>query len=229
MVPVLIVSAGFVLFLAGILVGLWGNVPTKSELKTVNNHLASEVYSEDGTLLGKYFFENRSNVSFEEIPQTFIDALIATEDVRFFEHEGIDNRSLFRVLFKTILLGDRSSGGGSTISQQLIKNLYPRSGSSAVDLSLNKFKEMIAAKRLEDIYTKDEILTLYLNTVPFGDNTFGIESAADHYFSKALKELKTQEIAVLVGMLKGTFLYNPYYNPENAPSRRNVVLVKMKK
>lgn len=209
--------------------GKWGNVPTKSELKDIKNHLSSEVYSDNNTLIGKYFFENRSNASFEEIPASVVDALVATEDVRFFEHEGIDRRSLARVLVKTIIMGDKSAGGGSTISQQLIKNLFPRIGDSFINLSMSKFKEMIAAKRLEDIYTKDEILTLYLNTVPFGDNTFGIKSAADHYFSKQLEDLSIEEAATLVGMLKGTSLFNPYRKPGNAFKRRNVVLGQMEK
>ncbi|MFB6342413.1 transglycosylase domain-containing protein [Saccharicrinis sp. FJH62] len=209
--------------------GRWGNIPTKEELKDVRNYLASEVYSDNNELLGKYFFENRSNASFDEIPTFIIQALVATEDARFFEHGGIDRRSVIRVLVKSILMGDRSSGGGSTISQQLIKNLYPRIGDSFLSLSFSKVKEMIAARRLEDIYSKDEILTLYLNTVPFGDNTFGIKSAADHYFSKDLKDLTVEEAAVLIGMLKGTNLYNPYYHPENALPRRNIVLNQMVK
>lgn len=224
----LLLFAIFAFYLA-LISGIWGDVPTKAKLRAIKNNLSSEIYSADGVLLGKYYFENRSNAAFDEIPQNIIDALVATEDVRFFEHEGIDNRSLVRVFVKTILLGDKDSGGGSTISQQLIKNLYPRLENAFLSVPISKFKEMVAARRLEEIYTKNEILSLYLNTVPFGDNTFGIKSAAEHYFSKQLSELSLVEAAVLVGMLKGTTLYNPYKNPKNALNRRNVVLTQMYK
>src|SRR5690606_692794 len=171
-------------------------------LNEIKNPQASEVFSDDGRLLGRYYTENRSNVRFEEISPNVIHALIATEDARFYEHRGIDEIALMRVLFKTILLGDRSAGGGSTLSQQIAKNLFPRNDVGILSMPVNKLREAIIAYRLERIYTKEEILTLYLNTVPFGENIFGIEVASERYFSKKPKDLTVDEAAVLVGMLK---------------------------
>ena len=156
-------------------------------------------------------------------------ALIATEDVRFYEHKGIDLRSLFRVFFKTLLLRKEGSGGGSTLTQQLAKNLYPRSDYGILSMPVNKVKEMITARRMERAYTKDEILEMYLSTVPFGENTFGIKAAARQFFNENPQDLKLEEAAVLVGMLKATNSYNPVRNPESSKRRRNVVLDQMSK
>lgn len=214
-------------FIYSVYAGVWGELPTIEELKTIRNDEASEVYSEDGELIGKYYIENRTNVKFNNISNNAINALIATEDVRFYEHKGVDRISLLRVFFKTFLLGDRSSGGGSTISQQLAKNLYPRNEQQVTLIPVIKLKEMFTAYQLEKIYSKDEILTLYLNTVSFGENTYGIESAAQKYFSASASDLTIPQAATLVGMLKGPSLYNPRLHPERALQRRNTVIGRM--
>lgn len=206
--------------------GLWGKLPSYSELENIQNSQATKVFSADGKLIGKYYYKfNRTNVHYNEISKHVIDALIATEDSRFYEHKGVDKRSLMRVFFKTLLLGDRSSGGGSTLSQQLCKNLFSRKDNIVV----SKLKEAITATRLETIYSKEEILALYLNTVPFGEGTYGIESAAQRYFNKHAKDLNLTESATLVGMLKANTAYNPRLYPENALKRRNVVINQMVK
>jgi penicillin-binding protein 1A len=216
-------------FFGMIYFGVFGKLPTAEDLKNIQNNEASEIYSADGKLLGKYYVENREIVSYEDISPDIINALIATEDARFFEHEGIDFRSYLRVLFRTVLLRDNSGGGGSTISQQLAKNIYKRQQHSILSIPITKFKEMITARRLEKVYTKDELINLYLNTVPFGGNMFGVEVAANQLFSVSAKDIETQNAAVLVGMLKGNTLYSPIRNPENALNRRNVVLHQMEK
>ncbi len=207
--------------------GHFGSIPTYADLQSIQNNQAAEVYDHRGLLLGKYYIENRVNADFSELPEHLIQALIATEDARFFEHEGIDIRSLGRVLFKSILLSDESAGGGSTISQQLAKNLYPRRDYRYLSIIVNKLREMLIAQRLEQIYPKERILRLYLNTVPFGGNTFGVKVAARRYFDKDLHRLNIGEAAVLVGMLKATSYYNPHRYPERAKKRRNVVLGQM--
>jgi len=175
----------FSVLFAAVFFGFTGHVPTSAQLIEIKNPQESEVYAEDGKLLGRYYTENRSNVRFEEISPNVIHALIATEDARFYEHRGIDEIALLRVLFKTILLGDRSAGGGSTLSQQIAKNLFPRNDVGILSMPVNKLREAIIAYRLERIYSKEDILTLYLNTVPFSENIFGIELAAERFFSKS--------------------------------------------
>jgi len=209
--------------------GMWEHIPSNNELKDIQNHVASEVYSWDGKLLGKFFIENRTNVKREDLPDDIINALIATEDARFYKHKGTDRRSVMRVLVKTILLGNKSSGGGSTLSQQLAKNLYPRQNHGMFSMPVAKIKEMVVARRLEKLYNKEEILTLYLNTVTWGGDVFGIEVAAERFFSKKVKDLKTEEAAMLIGMLKGPTRYSPRLYPERCLKRRNVVLSQMKK
>lgn len=209
--------------------GLTGQIPDREELSDIDNHVASEIYSADSVLLGRYFIQERSAIQYDDIAPVVIQALIATEDVRFYDHAGIDYRSLWRVLIKSILLFDGSSGGGSTITQQLAKNLYPRKRYLILSVPINKIREAIIAIRLEKIYTKEELLTLYLNTVPFGGNIYGIQTAADRFYSTNAKSLTTDQGAVLIGMLKGTHLYNPRIYPENARARRNVVLGQLKK
>jgi penicillin-binding protein 1A len=204
-------------------------VATKSDLHNLNQSVASEVYTADSVLLGKYFIENRLPTDLDSISQDLINALVATEDARFFEHGGVDLRATFRVLFRSILQGDESSGGGSTISQQLAKNLYPRKSLGKLTLPVAKFKEMIVARRLESVYNKNQILALYLNTVPFGENIFGIKIASERFFSKKPFDLKTEEAATLVGMLKANTAYNPVRNPKAAKERRNVVFGQMVK
>lgn len=220
-------AIGLLLFVFSIYLGLWGKLPDKTELVNFDYQRASEVYSADSVLIAKFYLFDRQPIEFAEIPQHLLDALIAIEDERFYEHAGIDYPSLFRVAIKTVLMQDQSSGGGSTITQQLAKNLYPRRERNKTNIAVNKVKEMIIAKRLEDIFSKDELLTHYLNTVSFGDNTFGIESTSLKFFNKKTTELKVEEAAVLVGMLKATYGYNPRVFPENSLKRRNLVLQSM--
>ncbi len=229
---VLIGLLGF-LFSLGLLYsvhsGWFGDLPTYAELKNVRNHTASEVYSFDGVLLGRYYIENRTVTSIDKVPASLLNALVATEDARFYEHEGIDYRSLIRVLVKSILLQNESSGGGSTLTQQLAKNLYPRQRHGLLTMPVNKIREAIIARRIENLYPKEEILMLYLNTVPFGGNVYGIEAASQRFFNKSASNLLTEESAVLVGMLKATTSYSPRLHPERAKQRRNVVLSQMEK
>ncbi|MFV0591236.1 MAG: penicillin-binding protein 1A [Draconibacterium sp.] len=223
-------KAGLVLFLLACLffilvfLGVLGPVPSKDQLQIINNPLASEVYSADGKILGRYYVENRSYVSFDEISPNVINALVATEDSRFYEHRGIDEIALARVLVKSVLLRNDHSGGGSTISQQIAKNLFPRVNYGPLSMPVNKLREAIIAYRLERIYSKNEILALYLNTVPFAENTFGIEVAAERFFSKSPSKLDVHEAAVLVGMLKANNYYNPRLHSDRALGRRNVVI-----
>lgn len=218
-----------ILFFIFVFIGVFGPMPTKQQLQEINNPVASEVFSADGKVIGRYYIENRSDARFDEISPNIINALIATEDSRFYEHRGIDEIALFRVFVKSILLQNRSAGGGSTLSQQIAKNLYPRTDYGFFSLPVNKLREAIIAYRMERIYTKEEILTLYLNTVPFSENIFGIEVASERFFSKSPKNLEIQEAAVLVGMLKANNYYNPHNNPDRAKERRNVVLDQMAK
>jgi len=225
----LITGSLFGLFLASIYYGAWGKLPDYHTLKNIQNANASEVYSEDGKILGRIYAENRTNIDFSAIPINVINALVATEDSRFYNHEGIDEISLVRVLVKTLIMGNKSSGGGSTLSQQLSKNLYPRRNFGKLSMPVNKIKEAITASRLEKIYSKKKILQLYLNTVPFGEQVFGIESASRQYFSKPAYKLKLDESAVLIGMLKAPSYYNPRRFPERSKQRRNVVIGQMAK
>lgn len=224
----LIIKIGVFFFII-VYLGLLGRMPSQKELKAHQNSVASEVYSSDSVLLGRYFIQDRTNVEYKDISPEVVKALVATEDARFYEHKGIDSRSLARVIIKSILLQEESSGGGSTISQQLAKNLYPRQNYWIFTTPVNKLQEMIIARRIETIYNKDEVLELYLNTVPLGGNLFGIERAALRFFDKHAKTLKTEEAAVLIGMLKATTTYNPRLNPEKSKLRRNVVLNQMVK
>jgi penicillin-binding protein 1A len=227
-----IILAAFILSITIIVFacsGISGNLKNKDELLSFKNAEASQVLSEEGGLLGKFYFENRINISFEQIPEHFINALIATEDVRFYEHKGYDARSFFRVLVKSILMNKRSAGGGSTITQQLAKNMFGRKNKGLFPVLSNKISEVIMARRLEKVFSKDEILTLYLNTVSFGENVYGIEAASARFFNKSARSLKIEESAVLVGMLKANTYYNPRLHPENAKARRDVVLKQMVK
>ena len=210
-----------------VIAGAFGRLPGEADLQMIQNPMATEVYTADGVIMGKYYIQNRQYLEPGQISPTLKEALIATEDIRFYKHRGIDFRSLYRVLFKTLLLGKESSGGGSTLTQQLAKNLYPRRNFGPVSMPVNKVKEMVTARRIENIYSKEEILDLYLSTVPFGENTFGIKSASMRFFSKDPGNLTVEEAAVLVGMLKATSVYNPARNPEISRERRNVVIGQM--
>jgi penicillin-binding protein 1A len=219
----------FALFILLVRIGAFGKLPNEIELKQIRNNTATEIISVDNELLGRYYYQNRTNAKLEEIPTYLINALIATEDVRFYEHSGVDFRSTMRVLVKSVLLANKSAGGGSTISQQLAKNLYPRKNYGILTMPVAKIKEIIIAKRIEKINTKNEILELYLNTVSFGENTYGIETAALVYFSKEPNELSIEESALLVGLLKANTSYNPHRNITASTNRRNTVLKQMAK
>lgn len=218
---------GFLFLL--LLIVVWFETPSNRELRNIKNQVASEVFSADSVLLGRYYTQDRTEIRYEDIAPVVFNALLATEDIRFYEHEGVDYYSLGRVLVKSIIQQDESSGGGSTISQQLSKNLYPRKHYWVLSMLINKLREVRIALRLESIYTKKEIITLYLNTIPFADNTFGIEAASQRFFSTSASSLSTGQAAVLVGMLKATTYYNPRVYPDRAFYRRNVVLSQMVK
>lgn len=223
-IPLLLGTLFFAWIFVGALSGSYGHMPEAAELSLIENAEASSVISEDGELLGKYFRENRVSVALEEISPYVTQALVATEDSRFFEHQGIDLRALARVAWRSVLLGDKSGGGGSTISQQLAKQLYPRRNNGRFSMIKTKLREMIIASRLEEVYDKQELLALYLNTVPYGENAYGIEVAAGRFFSRDARELNAQEAAVLVGLLKANTTYNPRTHPERSTERRNLVL-----
>ncbi|MEM1327296.1 MAG: transglycosylase domain-containing protein [Bacteroidota bacterium] len=209
--------------------GAFGSLPSQEELLRIDNHNASEVYSADGQLIGRYFIENRTDALIEEVSPYVQYALIATEDARFMEHEGVDMRAAARVVWKSILLGQEEYGGGSTLSQQLAKNLYPRERYRFFSMPINKLREMFIARRLEKVYSKEGLLNLYLNTVPFSRNIYGIKVATDQFFSTTPDELKVEEAAVLIGMLKGTTSYDPVAHPERSQARRNVVMQQMQR
>lgn len=224
--------AGFGLIILMILfvrLGFFKEIPSYAEMRKIRNPIASEVYAADGVILGRFYVENRTNASISNIPKSVVNALVATEDVRFYKHNGIDYRSLMRVLFKTFLSGNESSGGGSTITQQLAKNIYGRKSMRIVGMPMTKIWEMIVARRLEKTYSKDEIMELYLNTVSFGEDVYGIETAAERYFNTDPENLRIQDGAILIGMLKATTTYNPRNHPEKAKERRNVVFSQMEK
>ena len=208
--------------------GWFGPIPDDTALRNIQTANASEVYTSDNVLIGRFYIENRSEISLDKISPHVVNALIATEDRRFLEHRGIDLWSWLRV-GTGMLSGKKSMGGGSTLSQQLAKNLYPRRSYRIKPLGLliNKIRENIISIKLERIYSKDELLALYLNTVPFGGNLFGISEAAKQYFNKTALELSPDQAATLIGMLKATTYYNPVRNPKNAEKRRNIVLRQM--
>ena len=233
-----LIGAGLVLFVGWILVvslvasvyfEAFEKLPQSEDLQQIDNAQASEIYAEGQVLIGKYYIENRTSLNLENISPNVVNALVATEDARFYKHGGVDYIGLVRVAIKTILLQKESSGGGSTISQQLVKNLYPRQRHGVLTLPVGKIKEMIVARRIEAMYSKDKILEMYLNTVPFGGNVFGIEAAAKRFFKKTAKELDTHEAALLIGMLKATTYYNPRLHADRAKKRRDVVLNQMAK
>ncbi len=231
--PVVFVLTLFILISANRL----GPIPSFEEVENPASNLAAEVYSEDNVLLGKFYLQsqNRTWTEYEDISPYVVDALIATEDIRFHRHSGIDFRGLARVLVKTIILG-QETGGGSTISQQLAKNLFlPRDLSNdpvivrGARLTVTKFKEWQTAVKLEKSYTKEEIITMYLNVFDFIYNAVGINSAARIYFNTTPDSLNIEQSAMLVGMLKNSVAYNPLRNAETALRRRNVVISQMER
>jgi len=236
----------FALLLVLISSGYLGYMPKFRDLENPKSNLASEIFSVDGQVLGKYYKENRTVVSYEDLSPNLVHALISIEDTRFYEHSGIDGRSLFRVLVKTLMLG-KKAGGGSTITQQLAKNIFPRDTTNhgnfikrGFKLGITKFKEWLVAIKLERNYTKEEILAMYLTTVPFGSGSFGIKSAARTYFNTTPDSLNVEQAALLIGILNAPTYYSPL-PPVNAQDsmrlkrrarsivRRNTVLAQMEK
>ena len=210
--------------------GKLGYMPTLTELENIESSLASEVYTADSLVMRRYYFkENRTFIGFDAISPNVIHALIATEDERFYSHPGIDLRGLFRV-FKGIATGDQSAGGGSTLSQQLAKMLFPREDiGNKFQLAIRKLREWVIAVKLERNFTKEEIISMYLNKYDFLNLAVGIKSAAEIYFGTTPDQLKLEQAAMLVGMAKNSSLYNPIRRPELVRNRRNVVLSQMNK
>ena len=205
--------------------GLFGSMPSFEDLENPDSNLATEIISSDGVVLGKYFKTNRSQLKYSDLPKSLVEALVATEDARFYEHSGIDGRGTLRAVFS---LG--TNGGASTLTQQLAKQLFHGEGSKFLPFRIvQKIKEWIIAIRLERQYTKNEILAMYCNVYDFGNYSVGVSSAAQTYFSKDPKDLTMDESAILVGMFKNSGLYNPVRNPEGVKNRRNVVLSQMEK
>ena len=224
------------LALSLLLVVLFARIPSFEELENPDNKLATQVIATDGELLATFHIENRTNVEYDELSPYLIQAAVATEDARFYKHSGIDLPSLFRVLFKTILMRNDSQGGGSTITQQLAKTLYPREeaasripGWSKVRMFVIKLREWVTAVKLERDYTKEEIVKMYLNSIFFGSGAYGIRSASETFFSKLPSELTLEESATLVGMVNKPTRYNPAINPELSLRRRNLVISRMQK
>ncbi len=220
---------GLVLLLfLGTWAGIFGHVPNTKELAKLENPVTSTVYGSDKKAIAYFYLQNRSNIDSTELNPYLVKALVATEDVRFYEHSGIDYRSYGRVLVKSILM-QQGKGGGSTVTQQIAKNIFGRKNLWFLSTPINKMREVIIAKRLESIYSKEELLLLYFNTVSFGENLYGIEKAAQRFFSKTPAQLNLSECATLVGVLKAPSYYNPRNNPINSTNRRNTVLQQMVK
>lgn len=216
----------FLLF-HGIVHEWFGEMPTFEELENPETNLATEIISADGKLLGTYYIENRSNVSYADISPDLIHALISIEDVRFYEHSGIDKIALFRVA-KGIATGNSDQGGGSTITQQLAKNLFPRGENlSKTKLVIRKLQEWVTATKLEYNYSKDEIIAMYLNTVFYGHNAYGIKKATETFFGKEPDEITMEEAALLAGVVNAPSKFSPRRHPDNAINRRNLVLKRM--
>ncbi|MBF2707331.1 penicillin-binding protein 1A [Flavobacterium soyangense] len=216
---------GLLLFFLFASWGLFGSMPSFEDLENPDSNLATEVISSDGVVLGKYFEKNRSQLKYSDLPKSLVQALVATEDERFYEHSGIDGRGTLRAI---VSLG--TSGGASTLTQQLAKQLFHGEGSKFLPFRIvQKVKEWIIAIRLERQYTKSEIIAMYCNVYDFGNYSVGVSSAAKTYFSKEPKDLTIDESAILVGMFKNSGLYNPVKNPQGVKNRRNVVLLQMEK
>ena len=227
-----------VVMVIGLLTLVWAfaDIPSFEELENPDSKLATQVIAEDGEILTTFHIENRSFVTFDELSPNLVNAAIATEDVRFRNHSGIDFRALARVAFKTVLGGNSGQGGGSTITQQLAKTLYPREdvssripGVSVLKMVWIKLKEWITAVKLERNYTKDEIMNMYMNQVFFGSNAYGIKAASHTFFAKHPADLTIEESATLVGMVNKPTRYNPALNPDKSLIRRNFVISQMEK
>ena len=211
--------------------GWLGYMPPIEDLQNPINRFATQVISADGRVMGTWNYnrENRIIVDYTQLSPSLVQALVATEDVRFYEHLGIDFYALGRAIVKRGVFGQKSAGGGSTITQQLAKQLYSETAHSVMERLLQKPIEWVIAVKLERNYTKDEILTMYLNYFDFLHNAVGIKTASNTYFSKEPRDLTPTEAAVLVGLCKNPSYYNPVRNPERSLERRNVVLGQMLK
>ena len=225
-----------ILLVAALIFSVWmfADIPSFEELENPQSNLATQVIAEDGEILTTFHIENRSYVSYEELSPNLVHAAVATEDSRFYRHSGIDFESLARVLVKTVLGGSSSQGGGSTITQQLAKTLYPRQdvssripGVSTLKMVWIKLKEWVTAVKLERSYTKDEIMNMYMNQIFFGSNAYGIKAAAQTFFGKSPIDLTVEEAATLVGMVNKPTRYNPALNPDKSLARRNLVISRM--
>ncbi|MBS1566634.1 MAG: transglycosylase domain-containing protein, partial [Bacteroidetes bacterium] len=216
----------FIIFLFAVNYGLMGEMPSLAELENPSMLQATEIYANDGTLMGKYYLDrgNRSNVKYRDISKHIIDALVATEDHNFYDHSGIDAKGTLAIPYY-LIRGQRR--GSSTITQQLALNLFGERAHNSFKRGLQKIKEWIIAIKLERNFTKEEILALYLNTVPYSDNVYGIRNASLTFFQKEPDRVSVEEAAVLVGMLNGNYRYNPRVNPKLAMDRRNLVLQRM--
>ena len=233
---ILVISPFALLMFLVLLVWMFADIPSFAELENPDNKLATQIIAEDGEILTTFHIENRTYVSYDELSENLVHAAVATEDVRFYRHSGIDFIGLGRVLFKTILLSNSSQGGGSTITQQLAKTLYPRAemekkipGIYHIKMVWTKLKEWITAVKLERDYTKDEIMTMYLNSIFFGSGAYGVRAASETFFGKQPSELTIEESAMLVGMVNKPTRYNPALNPDKALVRRNFVIGQMEK
>ena len=227
----LLFATPFVLvFLLLLIVWMFAKIPSFEELEHPDSKLATQVIAEGGEVLTTFHIENRTYVSFEDLSPNLVAAAISTEDVRFRKHSGVDTRGLARVAVKTLLMHDSSQGGGSTITQQLAKTLYPRGENTGkLNMVWIKLKEWITAVKLERNYTKDEILDMYLNSIFFGSNAFGVKAASETFFDKEPSELTVEEAATLIGMVNKPTRYNPVLNPEKSLARRNFVIGRMRK
>ena len=233
---ILCIPAGALLLLVALTAaGAFGRLPSFEELENPKSNLATEIYAADGELIGSFYVQNRSYVDYEDLSPALVAALVSTEDARFYTHSGIDFISLSRVAIKTLALGRRDQGGGSTITQQLAKNLFPRDTTYYRNplvrggrMVVTKLKEWVTAVKLEYNYTKEEIIAMYLNTVFYGSNSYGIKAAARTFFDKDPSELNIQEAALLVGVVNAPTRYSPVRNPDLSLARRNVVMTRMK-
>ena len=217
-----------VFFFIGVNEGLLGEMPDLEAIQNPNNAVSTTVYSADLEVLGSYYNENRIEISYDQLSPYLVKGLVATEDKRFYEHSGIDIKGLFAAIIVPIFTGN-DRGGASTITQQVAKNLFHQNFNTAGRLgrAKQKFKEWLLAAKIERMFSKDEIINLYFNTVGFGYNSYGIKTAAFTYFGKSPKDLKAEEAALLVGLLNAPGRFNPVKNPVRATERRNLVLRRM--
>ena len=211
--------------------GMIGYMPPIEDLQNPINRFATQVYSADGKIMGTWNYnkENRICIDYSQLPSSLVEALVATEDIRFYEHSGIDFYALVRAVVKRGVMGQKSAGGGSTITQQLAKQLYSAKAHTVMERLMQKPIEWVIAVQLERNYTKDEIIALYLNYFDFLHNAVGIKTAANTYFNKEPSKLNIPESAMLIGLCKNPSYFNPVRNPERCRERRNVVLMQMVK